>query len=232
MPDINIPERSRPPRDNPNNSSKVNIRTRWPLQLRTRAFAASICLLAGCAMQQPKMTRDQYLQTTQRTYQGKSPDDIFRAAEKLFTLADGDDFTLHYTDDSMTATRPWAIFLVISAAMGTDTWHIKTKEEAGTTKVSALVSTNFGTITPVPTSGGDWSASGLPSGGNLIAGTAIYDIFWARMDYLLGVSDRWMSCEEANTRKSAGVTWGPNDPLCNSFNLKDATPESASIPGP
>ncbi|AEC22239.1 hypothetical protein PT7_P003 (plasmid) [Pusillimonas sp. T7-7] len=58
-----------------------------------------------------------------------------------------------------------------------------------------------------------------------VPGTAIYDVFWARMDYLLGKNDKWMTCEEANSRVKAAITWGPNEALCNSFNMKDAAPD-------
>ena len=40
----------------------------------------------------PQMTRVQYLEMTQRTYEGKTPDDVFAAAERLFRLTGGDDF--------------------------------------------------------------------------------------------------------------------------------------------
>ena len=179
--------------------------------------------LAGCATQ-PKMTRDEYLKTTQREYVNKTPDDVFKAAEKLFTLADGDDFTFHYTDDSMSASRPWVVYLVFAASMGTDNWLIRTKEEGNKTKVSALVSTAMGSVAPMATTGGDWTATGLPGGGNIVAGTAIYDVFWARMDYLLGKSDKWMSCEQADDRVKRKVTWGSNEALCNSFNMKNQSP--------
>lgn len=182
-------------------------------------------VVAGCAVKQPQMTRDEYLQTTQRTYADKAPDDIFRAAEKLFRLADGDDFTFHHTEDSMTAVRPWLVYLVLAASMGTDTWVIRAQEDLGATKVSALVSTSMGSVLPIPTTGGDFTAGGVPGGGNLVAGTAIYDVFWARMDYLLGLRDDWMTCEQANRRVREGVTWGSNEALCNSFNMNDDSPK-------
>ncbi|WP_427183621.1 hypothetical protein ACL598_17530 [Bordetella bronchialis] len=180
--------------------------------------------LAGCATQK-QLTREEYLQTTQRTFQGKSAEDVYHAAEKLFRLADGDDFTFAYTDTSMTASRRWSIYLVLTAAFGTDTWLIQTKDVPGGVKVSVQVSTVAGSVVPMGTTGGDFTATGTPSLTNLVPGTAIYDVFWARMDYLLGLSQRWMTCEEAEARRKSGVVWGVNDALCNSFNMKDDVPE-------
>lgn len=181
--------------------------------------------VSGCATQHAAMTRDEYLKTTQRTYQNIAPDEVFKAAEKLFVLADGDDFSFHYTDDSMSASRNWSVYLVLAAAMGTDTWLVKTQSIANATKVSAMVTTSSGSVAPMATTGGDWTATGLPGGGRIVPGTAIYDVFWARMDYLLGKSDRWMTCEESNARVAQNIVWGTNEALCNSFNVKDDVPQ-------
>lgn len=188
-------------------------------------FALALSL-AGCAVKNPQMTRDEYLKTTQRTYQNITPDDVFKAAEKLFVLADGDDFNFHYTDDSMSASRNWSVYLVLAAAMGSDTWHIRTKNEGDSTRVSAMLTTSSSPVAPMVTTGGDWTATGLPGGGSIVPGTAIYDVFWARMDYLLGKSDKWMTCEESNARVAQKIVWGTNEALCNSFNVKDDTPET------
>lgn len=187
-------------------------------------FALALTLV-GCAAKQPQMTRDEYLKTTQREYLNTTPDEVFRAAEKLFVLADGDDFSFHYTDDSMSASRNWSVYLVLAAAMGTDIWHIRTKDEGNSTKVSAMVTTSSSPVAPMVTAGGDWTATGLPGGGSIVPGTAIYDVFWARMDYLLGKSDKWMSCEESNARVAQKIVWGTNEALCNGFNMKDERPK-------
>lgn len=185
---------------------------------------ALLLVLAGCATQR-QMSRDEYLQTTQKEYQGKSSDDVLRAAERLFVLADGDDFTFHHTDESLSASRQWTVYLVLAASMGSDNWLIQTKNTQDGVKVSAKVATQAGAVAPMATTGGDWTATGLPGGGNIVQGTAIYDVFWARMDYLLGKSDKWMTCEVADSRVKAGITWGSNEALCNSFNMKDHQPD-------
>lgn len=193
--------------------------------MRLVAITAVAVLLAGCASNQPQMTRDEYLATAQRVYRDKTPDDVFHAAEKLFQLADGNDFQFHYTDDTMTASRRWSVYLVLAAAMGTDVWYVHTKPDGQGTKVSALVSTTSGAVAPMATTGGDWTAGSVPSGGSIVPGTAIYDVFWARMDYLLGKSDRWMTCKDADERLKSKAVWGTNEALCNSFNVKDQLPE-------
>ncbi|XUH15167.1 hypothetical protein FC419_18135 [Bordetella pertussis] len=188
------------------------------------AALSATALLVGCAAKQPQLTRSEYLKVTQRTYEGKSAEEVLNAAEKLFRLADGDDFKFFHDDDSMSASRSWIVYVVLAAAMGTDTWTVRTKEIPGGVRVSAALNTSAGSVLPMPTTGGDMSAGTTPGMGGNVPGTAIYDVFWARMDYLLGLSDQWMTCEESNRRVSTGAVWGPNDALCNGFNVKDDLP--------
>lgn len=188
------------------------------------AVLSAIVLLAGCATKQPQLTRAEYLKVTQRTYEGKSADDVFNAAEKLLRLADGDDFRFFHDDSSMSATRSWSVYLILAATMGTDTWTVRAKEMEGSVRVSAALNTSAGSVLPMPTTGGDMSAGSTPGMGGNVPGTAIYDVFWARMDYLLGKSDKWMTCDESNHRVSMGAVWGPNEALCNGFNVKDDLP--------
>ncbi|MFJ0446581.1 hypothetical protein WLU10_24370, partial [Bordetella bronchiseptica] len=78
-------------------------------------FVAALCatvLLVGCAAKQPQLTRSEYLKVTQRTYEGKSAEEVLNAAEKLFRLADGDDFKFFHDDDSMSASRSWIVYVV------------------------------------------------------------------------------------------------------------------------
>lgn len=196
------------------------------LTVKRLLTVAAIAVLAGCATKQPQMTRAEYLLTTQRTYEGATPDDVFEAAQTLFTLADGDDFRFFHDDRSMTASRPWLVYLVLAAAMGTDTWNVRAEPIDGGVKVSTALTTTSGSVLPMPTTGGDMTAGGMPGMGGNVTGTAIYDVFWARMDFLMGKRDAWMTCDEANARVKSGATWGANEALCNSFNLEDKSPDA------
>lgn len=188
---------------------------------------AFVLLLAGCAAQRPQMTRAKYLEMTQRTYEGKTPDDVFAAAERLFRLADGDDFRFSHSEDSMVASRPWLVYIVLAATAGNDVWTVRARETDAGTNVHVALNTSMGNILPVPTTGGDMTVGGMPSMAGNVQGTAIYDVFWARMDYLLGKTDHWMTCKEADAKVKSGAAWGDNSALCNGFNVKDETPEEA-----
>jgi len=187
---------------------------------------ALLATLSGCAAKRPQQTREEWINTTTRTYQGVTKDQALAAAEKLFRLADGDDFVITYTDDGIQATRPWSMYMVISAMSGTDYWTVRATQAGNAVRVAAQVNMQHQAITPMPTtSSGTWTAAVIPMSGSPVIGTAIYDVFWARMDYLLGKTDTWMTCEVADKRKSEGLTWGYNEPLCNSFNMADSPPD-------
>jgi len=117
------------------------------------------------------------------------------------------------------------VYLVLAATMGTDTWTIRAKPVDGGVLASAALNTSYGNILPMSTAGGDVSVATAPTMIGNVDGTAIYDVFWSRMDYLLGRSDHWMTCKEADERVEAKIIWGTNEALCNSFNMKDRLPE-------
>lgn len=187
--------------------------------------AAAAALVAGCATNRPQLSRDEWLKTTTHVYQGVTKEQALEATEKLFRLADGDDFTFFHTEDGMTAVRKWSFYLVLAAGFGTDYWNIKAVPVDGGVKVTAAVSTQAQGIAPMPTTANNvYSAGTTPMAGSPVDGTAIYDVFWARLEYLLGKRTAWMTCKEADDRVSKGVTWGINEALCNSLNMKDTDP--------
>lgn len=191
-------------------------------------FLVSVCvalLLVGCATTQPQLTRDEWKKITTREYASVTADEVLNAAEKVFRLADGDDFVVAHQDRSMVASRRWTVYLVLSAAMGTDYWRVDTVDADGKMRASAFVSTDMGLIAPMPTTqAGTYSAGSTPMAGSPVQGTAIYDVFWSRMDWMLGKRKDWMSCKEADALVKQKVVWGVNEALCNSFNIKDQSP--------
>lgn len=189
------------------------------------ALLAVFVFITGCASQQPQMTRQEWLDTTTKTYKNTSKDDVINAAEKVLRLADGGDFKIVHSEEGFRASRYWTIYLVIAATMGTDQWALSVKQENDDVRASLQVNTQAQAITPMATTSGDMTVTTGPMSGSPIMGTSVYDVFWARLDYMLGQSDHWMTCEESNKRVSDKVVWGANDSLCNSFNMKDALPE-------
>lgn len=194
---------------------------------RIAIAAAAAGILTACASP-PTMTRDQYLAATTRIYPGKSKEQVIDAAERVLRLADGDDFKIAHQPNGFQATRQWLIYLVIGATVGHDYWSLSVEDAAGGVKASVNVSTSEQSVAPVATSQPNtWSAGTTPLGSRPIDGTALYDVFWARMDYMLHRTDAWMTCDASNARVKAGTVYGANDALCNSFNMTDNEPGKA-----
>jgi|SaaInlStandDraft_5_1057022.scaffolds.fasta_scaffold120536_2 hypothetical protein len=54
-------------------------------------------MVSGCVANKPKLTREQWLDLTSKTYTNKTKNEVLSAVEKIFNLADGDDFHVIHT---------------------------------------------------------------------------------------------------------------------------------------
>lgn len=187
-------------------------------------------VICSCVTPRPQLTREQWLALTSRSFFGLTKDQVIGAAERVFRLADGDDFTIVHMEDGIYAVRKWSFYFILTAGFGADYWLVKVTPTPYGAKATVQVSTEAGSITPIGTTSGAWTATTVPMAGQPINGSAIYDVFWARMFYLLGKRPDWMTCEMANSRVSQGAAWGDNSALCNSLNMKDETPSAPIIP--
>jgi hypothetical protein len=190
---------------------------------RAAIFLMVAAMAAGCA-HDPVLTRDKYLAMTNREYPDRTPEQVIAAAERVLRLADGDDFQIADNPHGFVAYRNWSIYVVLAATMGTDTWMLTAEPSGAGSKVNLQVGRQAGSIIPVPTTNGAMTATGMPVAGNPLYGTATYDLFWARLDYMLHERSDWMTCKASNERVEQKIAWGDNSALCNSFNMKDRTP--------
>lgn len=187
------------------------------------ALILVLIALTGCAAPPKQLTRDEWINATTRAYPGASKEQVLAASEKLLRLADGNDFDIRHTESGITATRAWTAYAVIVAVSGTDYWDIRTDQIGDGVKVSVQVSTQTQSTGPMQM-GSTWMPVNSTTPGTPAYGVAIYDVFFSRLDYLLGKSGKWMTCKEADERVKTNATWGNNEALCNSFNVTDAHP--------
>ena len=173
------------------------------------------------------MTRQEWLTITTRYYKNVTVDEALNSAEKLFRLADGDDFIFSHTSNELRASRQWIVYVVLAVVFGTDHWSIRATRATGGVEMNIQVATQGSSPAPF-FSGPNLEMTGtvsMPMGAASIQGSALYDLFWARMDYLLGKKKEWADCDEAERRKNIKLTWGDLSALCNPFNIKDNMPE-------
>lgn len=190
----------------------------------------SLLFLTSCASNR-KMSRDEFLKTTSRTYENKNPEEVLAAVEKIFMLSDGDDYTFVHTKTGMLANRKWLVYLVFAASTGTDSWNVQTEKTEKGTLVQIYASTTYGTVAATSNASTGVDTTTIPSTGNFIQGNSLYDLFYKRLDYLLGKSDKWTTCLEfdqfvSERNQQSEEYWGLYEALCNGFNINDKLPET------
>lgn len=178
-------------------------------------------LLTACA-NNPKLSNEEYKTLINREYIGVTKDQVLQAAEELLHLADGDDFKIVKSPESLSATRRWHQYIVVSYEWGDDHWNVKTYPMNNNITVAVQISRKVGYS-------GNVAYLSLNHPDAIVDGTAIYDLFWARMDYLLGKRKDWMTCEMSDNRIKEKIVWGSNAPLCHMLNIKDNKPTSPIV---
>jgi len=197
--------------------------------LSARFGVAAACIfftlgVTGCATKRPAVSREESLAMSSRVFP-RSKEQTLDAAQKVLLLSDGDDYQFQHSAAGFSAQRPWIVYLVLAAAVGTDFWAVRASGSADETRIELEVGASAQAVTPMATtSQGTWTAGSLPANASLVQGPALYELFFARMEYLLGLRADWPSCDWSNGRVKTGATWGTNEALCNSFNVKDKTP--------
>src|SRR5262245_58259573 len=169
-----------------------------------RSLLLLIPFVAGACATIPAPTREAQRAAHTRTYPGIPPAQVYAAAEELFRLADGDDITISLiATGGVRAVRSWWFL----QAAGEDIWTVHAAPEG-------LVTVELDrrlTMALVP-------YRSLP-----LDGPAVYDLFWRRMNYLLGQSATWTSC--ADYQRLAHPP-GRLDPLCELTDDRTPTPET------
>ena len=179
--------------------------------------------LTGCASQpMDAMTRDEWNAETKRVYSDIGEDKILEAAEQLFVLWDGDDFSFSHGESELNASRTWSLFALVSYVDGTDHWRVTTKKIADQ-KVEVRVSLAAANSSSSMVIGGAAPFMGPAiSTGTNVDTPYIYRLFWSRLDFLLGKSNDWYSCDK--WKKFAGVDRIALGTPCNPLAKDDNPP--------
>jgi len=195
-----------------------------------RHIAIILCAIcfAACATRHQPLTRAEWLDISKECYSGVPKEVLISAAEKILILADGEDMTFTHYEDGFTATRMWAEYYIIAFAMGTDVWRFQVKEQPdGSMCAHIQVSISAGSVLPHPTTGGNVGLATTPTTGHSVQGTAIYNLFWHRLDNLLGLNNYWVCCKVASRLMDNDSVdwWGNISPLCNPLNTRNTRPK-------
>ena len=184
--------------------------------------------LQACSPKQYLM-RNEFAPETSRTYQNVTEAQFYDAAEKLLRLSGGSDalkgaadLTINRTSHSLYSQRRVTVHLGSQIAIGIVTSLLFGVVPGGQ---NALLNANVYTET---TEAGLIANLALSTDhddafGHNVSTAAGYDLFWSRMDYLLGKSKEWRTCDDEMARIDDRKTSGYTDVLC--YNAVDDFPE-------
>ena len=173
-------------------------------------LAVAVLLTQVACVTVPEYSRDEYLNLTTHEFPGKTAEEVIVAAEQVLRLADPKDvnFTYKPEDQGLIGYRSWFAYMVIAAAGGTYSFDLTTKDTESGAKAYLAISANSKSITPS-------GAVGLDGGVGLAADSSstptaplnsfhmpTYQLFWSRMDYVLGLSPEWYTCDRFSSEVS------------------------------
>jgi hypothetical protein len=161
--------------------------------------------LTACATLPEMNTREEFLAETTKTYHGETKERVIKAAELTVRSTGAGNLDFRHAPDGFTAFRPYVLYLVVAAKIGREKWAFATTERPNQVLASISLSDEGETITSTGPSRTDVAAKHAP----------VYRLFWKRMDYFLGRTADWPSCQgERRQLEAAGVDWSYLNPLC------------------
>lgn len=189
--------------------------------MKKLGFLALVMVMAlgvGCAQKKPltpeeiAAERERQIAATTRIYEGKTPEEVLLAAATVFRLAD-DDYTVSHSQNSIQAKRGWYHFFTLALSSGTDDWIVTATEEANGTKVVTQCVHEM---------------IQMRVGPQTVTNEGLYNLFYQRLEYLMGINQEWLTCKEAKKKYPNGFTEVKYffDPLCTV--ATDRTPDGKS----
>lgn len=172
-----------------------------------RAVTLLLALAAGCAHER-ELSRQEQLAETTRTFPASEKEAVIEAARRVIQAGGGGRLIVADNIDGFVATRTGlAVFL--------DTWTFTVRERGAELVASVSVFRNEQSLMLLPTTTpGTFAAGTSPTSSVPIAGSALYRLFWQRVEYALHRSNSWPTCAESRRLIEAGAVGGRTDALC------------------
>ena len=152
---------------------------------------------------------DSFHSNTQRTYTDKSTEEVLEASREIFMLMDKKDMKIEETEVSISAMRDWFLWALMVSMNGYDYWNVTalpSEENSSDTLVTiAQASEKMGQMAGFGAPVGNNGITAMIGGGGfstnakLYTDEAAYQLFWSRLEYLLGLSDKWIGCRDARS---------------------------------
>lgn len=159
------------------------------------ALTISSLALSGCATIRPTPPKNDW---GNRTYSGAQKKEIIDAAKEVIRLIDPSKTKIFDTADGFDAQRAKVSYYVIESGLDIFKFKfvaIESKDSIQTTfDVDEIISrASFKTL------GMPVTNTGKPEN------RYVYDLFYSRVDYLLGKNEKWHNCKDAINKIPAGI---------------------------
>jgi hypothetical protein len=175
-----------------------------------------VILLALCTLacsSHRKMSSAERKSVAEKEYQNLTKDQLIDGAKKVLTLMDKNDVTFEPIEDGFIARRSWFLYKVVHASNGTDFWKFQVKQTEQGLVAMVKPSRRYGLVES-------------KEKGEAFQGTAVYDLFWGRLNYTVGQANNWPSCEDGLKKNEENKTWGSLEQICDSITLADERPSA------
>lgn len=186
---------------------------------------------------------DDWPDAATRMYPDATTEQVLAAAEQVFGHSDFDNFEVQRTANGvpvergangMRVKRKWSLQLIVTTTTGTDRWALTVEPDGAGVRAFMHLTLHSDGFAPALVTTERTMAVTLNRAEAAftkpVHSTAIYDLFWARVDHFLGRRDTWLSCETAAERASrGGETRGSIDSLCRLIDPANTAPQGARI---
>lgn len=164
-------------------------------------------LFSGCSFTNVTFTSDE-VKTSKRVYKDISKDAILEASKKMFILANKKEFIIDSYRDRIEISKVLFENKIYSVDLYLDKWILEVYQFENETRANlTLVRTDA-----------------LEESENIIVPTDVFDLFWARLDYLLGLNQSWADCRTYQFKRVIFDTT-----LCDKFFFSDKPENSEKI---
>ncbi len=143
-------------------------------------------LISGCAFSRPDVSRENW---KIRTYKDVTKEDAVDAAREVIRLSDPDDIIFTTTPDGFSAVRRQLSYYVVESGLDVFVFEFTARETESGVQARIDIHERIERAS--------FSTLGLPVTNIGRPQTSYaYQLFYARMDYLLGLNDRWQNCKD------------------------------------
>lgn len=166
-----------------------------------------VFLFSGCSFTNVTFTTDE-VNMSKRVYKDISKDAILEASKKMFILANKKEFIIDSYRDRVEVSKILFENKIYSVDLYLDKWVLEVYQFENETRANlTLVRTDA-----------------LEQSKNIAIPTDVFDLFWARLDFLLDLNENWPNCSTYQFKRILFDTT-----LCDKFFFSDKPENSEKI---